>query len=296
MILVLFFLSGFTALLYEVVWERLLHVVFGLSTYAVTVVTAAFMLGLALGYMAGQSAACPAITLCRVWPGRRIDRRLRPDFSLSAENDRRGLCSLRRQFCAANRSHPARPVAARNTDGPHPAHLARQLAQEGRTGRRIGLLYAINTTGSVLGAFFAGVFFIRTYGVFQTTLIATAINAAICLVALIQPRRPVKQADHSAEQTERTGQTSSLPVRLLFFPFITGFTGLALQIIWVRTLICVVSNNTYSFSVVLAGILMGLALGAWLYAACGRHAQASRPRRWCFCSFRLLGRAQFSFR
>ena len=55
MTLLLFFLSGFTALLYEVVWERLLHIVFGLSTYAVTVVTASFMLGLALGYIAGQS-------------------------------------------------------------------------------------------------------------------------------------------------------------------------------------------------------------------------------------------------
>ena len=54
MIYLLFFLSGFTALLYEVVWERLLHLTFGLSTYAVTIVTASFMLGLALGYLAGQ--------------------------------------------------------------------------------------------------------------------------------------------------------------------------------------------------------------------------------------------------
>jgi spermidine synthase len=51
----LFFLSGFTAWLYEVVWQRLLHLTFGLSTYAVTVVTASFMLGLALGYLLGQS-------------------------------------------------------------------------------------------------------------------------------------------------------------------------------------------------------------------------------------------------
>src|ERR671924_661963 len=54
MIFPLFFLSGFTALLYEVVWQRLLHLTFGLSTYAVTTVTASFMLGLALGYLFGQ--------------------------------------------------------------------------------------------------------------------------------------------------------------------------------------------------------------------------------------------------
>ena len=55
MIFLLFFLSGFTALLYEVVWQRLLHLTFGLSTYAVTTVTASFMLGLALGYLLGKS-------------------------------------------------------------------------------------------------------------------------------------------------------------------------------------------------------------------------------------------------
>ena len=45
-----------------------------------------------------------------------------------------------------------------------------------------------------------------------------------------------------------------------------------------RALICVVSNNTYSFSVVLAAILAGLALGAWLYAACGP-SRASQPTK-----------------
>ena len=276
MILVLFFLSGFTALLYEVVWERLLHVVFGLSTYAVTVVTAAFMLGLALGYLAGQS--------------RRLSR-YHPFVVYGLAEGLIGVFALIFPFVlkmidvvyVASGGSFALQIVLTLLALALPATLmgltlptlARQLAQEGRTGRRVGLLYAINTTGSVLGAFFAGVFFIRTYGVFQTTLIATAINAAICLVALTQPRRPVKPPDQPAEPP---GQTSPLPFRLLFFPFITGFTGLALQIIWVRTLICVVSNNTYSFSVVLADILLGLALGAWLYAACGP-SRASQPTK-----------------
>ena len=276
MILVLFFLSGFTALLYEVVWERLLHVVFGLSTYAVTVVTAAFMLGLALGYLAGQS--------------RRLSR-YHPFVVYGLAEGLIGVFALIFPFLlkmidvvyVASGGSFALQIVLTLLALALPATLmgltlptlARQLAQEGRTGRRVGLLYAINTTGSVLGAFFAGVFFIRTYGVFQTTLIATAINAAICLIALTQPRRPVKPPDQPAEPP---GQTSPLPLRLLFFPFITGFTGLALQIIWVRTLICVVSNNTYSFSVVLADILLGLALGAWLYAACGP-SRASQPTK-----------------
>src|SRR5205814_10047370 len=113
----------------------------------------------------------------------------------------------------------------------------------------------------VLGAFFAGAFLIRTYGVFPTTLIATGVNAAICLIALTQPRRATH---HNPSPEPLFPATSTLA--FLAFPFVTGFIGLALEILWVRTLICVVSNNTYSFSVVLADVLAGLALGAWLHA------------------------------
>src|SRR5689334_6696115 len=45
----LFFLSGASALMYELLWQRLLHLLFGVSTPAVGAVLAAFMGGLALG-------------------------------------------------------------------------------------------------------------------------------------------------------------------------------------------------------------------------------------------------------
>ena len=218
MILVLFFLSGFTALLYEVVWERLLHVVFGLSTYAVTVVTAAFMLGLALGYLAGQS--------------RRLSR-YHPFVVYGLAEGLIGVFALIFPFLlkiidmayvASGGSFALQIVLSllalslpATLMGLTLPTLARQVAQEGRIGRRVGLLYAINTTGAVLGAFFAGVFFIRTYGVFQTTLIATAINAAICLVALTQPRRPVKQSDRPAEQARTHGAGFSTPGQAALF-------------------------------------------------------------------------------
>lgn len=264
MIFLLFFLSGFTALLYEVVWQRLLHLTFGLSTYAVTVVTAAFMLGLALGYFLGQN--------------RRLIR-YHPLVVYGVAEGAIGVFALLFPFLV--KLIDALYVAAGGSFllnvflslialsipstlmGLTLPTLARFVARDGLAGRRIGLLYALNTTGSVLGAFFAGVFFIRTYGVFTTTLIATAINAAICLVALTQPRR----AGQSGVVVEIQPPPSALA--FLAFPFITGFIGLALEILWVRTLVCVVSNNTYSFAIVLADVLAGLALGAWLYAVAG---------------------------
>ena len=47
MVLALFFCSGTTALVYEVVWSKYLSQMFGSTIYAQTVVLAAFMGGLA---------------------------------------------------------------------------------------------------------------------------------------------------------------------------------------------------------------------------------------------------------
>ena len=279
MVFLLFFLSGFTALLYEVVWQRLLHLTFGLSTYAVTTVTASFMLGLALGYLLGQSRRLVRYHPLVVYG---LAEGLIGVFALLFPLLVRLIDAV---YVATGGSFfldvilsflaLAFPATLMGLTLPT---LARYVVQGGPAGRRIGLLYAVNTTGSVLGAFFAGVFFIRTYGVFTTTLIATTINAAICLVALTQPRR--------ASQERATGLPAAPRVPsflgFLAFPFITGFIGLALEILWVRTLVCVVSNNTYSFAVVLAAVLAGLALGAWLYALVGPSRSTPQTKAFVF--------------
>jgi len=274
----LFFLSGFTALLYEVVWQRLLHLTFGLSTYAVTVVTASFMLGLALGYLLGQNRRLTRYHPLVVYG---VAEGLIGVFALLFPFLVRFIDTV---YVAAGGSFLLQVVLSLTAlafpttlMGLTLPTLARHVAQDGHAGRQVGLLYAVNTTGSVLGAFFAGAFFIRTYGVFTTTLIATVVNAAICLIALTQPRRATH---HNPSQKPFFPATSTLA--FLAFPFVTGFIGLALEILWVRTLICVVSNNTYSFSVVLADVLAGLALGAWLYALGGPSRATPQTKAFVF--------------
>src|SRR5215813_9384543 len=56
--LALFFFGGASALIYEVIWFRLLSLDFGVSVYAVSAVLTAFMGGLALGsWLLGRVAA-----------------------------------------------------------------------------------------------------------------------------------------------------------------------------------------------------------------------------------------------
>src|ERR1700752_3023461 len=50
---VLFFFSGFPALIYQLTWQRALFRIFGVNIESVTVVVTAFMLGLGIGSLAG---------------------------------------------------------------------------------------------------------------------------------------------------------------------------------------------------------------------------------------------------
>lgn len=50
---ILFFLSGFPALIYHIVWQRSLFSIYGVNIESVTMVVSAFVLGLGLGSLLG---------------------------------------------------------------------------------------------------------------------------------------------------------------------------------------------------------------------------------------------------
>ncbi len=60
-----FFLSGATALIYQIAWQRVLFRSFGVDMTSITIVITAFMLGLGIGSLAGGglSRMIPQATL-----------------------------------------------------------------------------------------------------------------------------------------------------------------------------------------------------------------------------------------
>src|SRR5688572_30568471 len=57
LVLVIFLTSGFAALLYQVIWQRMLAIFSGADVYSTTIIVAAFMAGLGLGHAAGGYVA-----------------------------------------------------------------------------------------------------------------------------------------------------------------------------------------------------------------------------------------------
>ena len=63
----LFFISGFAALQYQIVWQRALFAIYGINAESVTVVVSAFMLGLGLGSLLGGYLSTLSIPLVIVF-------------------------------------------------------------------------------------------------------------------------------------------------------------------------------------------------------------------------------------
>src|SRR5262249_23744845 len=58
----LFFFSGCAALIYQVMWQRMLFTVFGIDLESITIIVAVFMFGLGLGGLLGGYVADKMVT------------------------------------------------------------------------------------------------------------------------------------------------------------------------------------------------------------------------------------------
>jgi len=288
LVLVFFLLSGLSGLIYEVIWTRVLLTVFGATIYAVSTVLAAFMGGLALGSWGGGKLAD------------RIRRPLRFYGILEILIGCMAVCVprmldlfdpvYRAIYASGNASFMQLSLVRFSLSflvllipttcmGATLPVLSRFLVRRGGTlGSRIGGLYAINTTGAVLGTFLAGFVFIARFGTHGTILLAALVSVLVGAGAVISSllfERPGQsgQSDESdqSDWSDRSDGSapSDLPawlVRVILATYaVSGFVALAYQVFWSRALVFrfdYLKNTTYSFSAMLTVFLVGLALGS----------------------------------
>lgn len=152
-----------------------------------------------------------------------------------------------------------------------PLVIKSAVAREARIGGRIGLLYAINTTGAIVGALFAGFYLISEVGVSLSFRMAAIGNLVIGIVALAAAyAMPAQPARPAAPPVEETGAPTLLSTGqrqiVLWTFFVSGVMSLALEIIWFRMLVVFLRPTAYAFTIMLACVLTGIALGSALAA------------------------------
>ena len=275
----LFFLSGATGLVYELLWVRLLYQAFGSTIQSVTTVVAAYMGGLGLG----------------AWLlGRRADRHPRPaalygwlEIAIGAF----GILSplvlglARHAYIGAAAALGAGPlgslalrfglaalvllVPTTLMGGTLPV-LTRALTGTDRAAlkRWLGRLYGLNTLGAVIGAGLAGFVLIEHVGIRASLWVTAAVNLGLgaAAIALARPLPEIPATSDPGRQPGEHGARDALHTVALVLLGVTAFASLLDEIAWTRVLVMIVGGSTYAFTLVLVVFLLGIGLGSALVA------------------------------
>ncbi|MGH9218382.1 MAG: fused MFS/spermidine synthase, partial [Vicinamibacterales bacterium] len=148
------------------------------------------------------------------------------------------------------------------------------ITREDRVGGKIGWRYAINTTGAIAGALTAGFYFIAELGVARSFQIAATTNILIGIIAIAAsrvspvPGVPAVPAVPAVQPQERQElQEPQKPSRVVLWVFfVSGVMSLALEIIWFRMLVLFLRPTAYAFTIMLACVLAGIAIGSAIAA------------------------------
>jgi predicted membrane-bound spermidine synthase len=272
----IFFLSGASALIFELLWFRLAGLSLGNSVWSASLVLAAFMGGLALGnrfvaqlhhrvlrpvrlyatleFTIGASGIAAVMLLPQL-----------PDLLspiLRGFTDMPVLLNTTRVAIAF--TILVIPATAMGATLPV---LAKALArQDSNFGANIGWLYGWNTLGATLAVFSTALFLIPALGLLSSGLVALVCNLTAAVIAL-----------HYAQGKEPSPTRSSVappdPVaidwrtgRYLAIAFFSGALMLALEVVWFRFLLLTTDGTSVIFGVMLAVVLAGIAIGGLVAA------------------------------
>ncbi|PIR12692.1 hypothetical protein COV49_04580 [Candidatus Falkowbacteria bacterium CG11_big_fil_rev_8_21_14_0_20_39_10] len=323
LVLTCFFLSGLTGLIYEILWMRMIIKVVGTAPFAVSIVLTVFMGGLGLGsFLAGRmidqvqtsqrllriyALLELAIGACGILLPSLI-RAVEPIHSLLYNhlfhhfllfNFLTLIGCILLFFVPAMCMGATLPVLCRF-----------YIFKLGHLGTRAGRLYALNTIGAAGGSILCGFWLLNAWGVTGTLIFAVLLNGLIGLACLLasyyNPTGLFKMATGEPILNDTTqvstlpdpAQTSPLPpeaVGALIIFTVSGFCAMAYEVIWTRLLGLIIGPTTYSFTIVLATFIVGLALGSLIF---GRLADRIKNPLWLLvliqlgAGFAVLGASQ----
>ncbi len=287
----LFFFSGISGLVYQIVWTRMLMLIFGNTMLATSTVLTAFMAGLASGsFVSGKYVDKKPRALVRIYAlleaGIGLFALIFPllltvvgpvysSLYQGLEGNIVAVNLMRFGICFVLILVPTFLMGATL-----PVLLKRFARNSPAIGPQVGMLYGLNTAGAVVGALVCGFLLLRLLGMQAATLAAVGINLAVAAAAWILAKgdatlnAPAEQKvagntpDRSklVENIQDRGYSAAAAILVLIGIGISGFCALAYEVIWTRMLNLFFHNTVYSFTTILATFLAGIALGSLIYA------------------------------
>jgi len=291
----LFFCSGATALVYEVIWSKYLGQMMGSTIHAQTVVLAVFMGGLALGNnLFGRRASATQNPL-ELYGSLELAIGLYGFFFPSIFNladsafmrlgqglieKPTALLVLKTTLSVALLAPPT--ILMGGTLPLLASWLQRNSPDYARASARF---YSLNSLGAVCGSAAAGFIIVRSLGMVSGLQATGIVNVLIWITALTLSRlRPIrsnrKSAEPAAQESSQTPSPSTpSPAHAPSFQIacllvaVTGGVSMGLEVLASRSLSLIFGASLHAFAVVLMGFILGIGAGAAVIAS-------PRIRKW----------------
>ncbi|MFO0747564.1 MAG: fused MFS/spermidine synthase [Myxococcota bacterium] len=281
-LLFVFFFSGASSLVYQVVWQRLLTYLYGSGFLSVTLIVSVYMAGLGLGAIWGGRVA-------ERWKGDRLTLYLFIEIGIGVF----GILSW--PFLGLLESTTANadyfvsalcmclflcvPTILMGFTLPIVVNVFDGLTRDFR--RSVSLLYFANTLGAAAGAFVGGLVLITFLGFRDTLFVAAAVNLGLGLSVMGLRKSARRQAAALSEPrqdlTRELDPSDMLGRKAYVVVLVTGFVAIGYEIVFfrvVRAFSEFLSTTSYAFALVLGIYLVGIALGS-----IGINAYLARPPR-----------------
>lgn len=283
-ILILTFLSGFSDLIYELVWSRNLSLIFGSSVYAVSTILACFMVGLALGSWFIGKWTDKNTSIIKIFFYLQLAIGV---FGLFSPLLFSGISNLNififqsfevaqslKPFIRIGLSFIFLAIPTIIMGGTLPVLIKSYSGQLNRLGKDAAGIYAANTIGGAAGAFITGFFLIKTLGIQGSIYLAAFINLFLAFIVFsFQNKIKVEEVKQHKDTKNRPVYSRKIILIVLAAYSFSGFTSLSYQVYWTKILTLFFRDSIYDFAIVLSAFLSGIVIGS---LACGKYVKKIR--------------------
>ena len=275
---ILFFLSGFAGLGYQIIWFKRFSHLWGNSTLAMAAVVASFLAGLGLGaYLLGRLAdrvRAPLWWYAILEAGVGILALLLPleirfltpfygHLYPYFEGQALILSAAKLALTFLLLGPPCLLMG-----GTLPLML-RYFTPPGVALKEFsGWLYGLNTLGAATGCYLTGFHLLPALGLYRLNNLLVILNLAIAGGAIALLRRRLSgpaSSDVRTATAEVTEPGKDLITSLYLVTAMTGCAALILEVVWTRQLTLILGGSVYAFTAMLFSVLVGIGLGSLVF-------------------------------
>ncbi|MBN2545026.1 MAG: fused MFS/spermidine synthase [Spirochaetes bacterium] len=278
-LLIIFFFSGFAGLTYEIVWTRILSIIFGRTTVAVALVVAVYMAGLGLGSIYWGQRVDKEKNNIKIFSilqfGIAVSSFLIMLLFIKMPDIFKSICQIFNVTTETSMviifivSFAVLLIPTFMMGGTFPVMSKAFIKNNEQIGQGIGTLYAVNTLGGIIGAALSGYYLIGNIGQIQTQIFAILISTALGIITffMMSEKKIIINIEKSSLKTNKKflNNTEWILKFLIIIAGISGFCALAFEILAARVLGILLMNTTYSFASILVIYLTGVSLGSFIF-------------------------------